>query len=97
MLDESGRVVVYMQNRRDHPSGTGVIDFPGVTLLQYAGNGLWSLEEDFWAVPQARRAFEQYADACRRYDPQHPKKMTRLDWGQGPEFTRGARSYGERT
>lgn len=96
MLDESGRVVVYMQNRRDHPSGRGVIDFPGVTLLQYAGSGLWSLEEDFWAVPQAQRAFQEYSEACKRHDPQHAQKMTRLDWGRGPEFTRGARSYGER-
>ena len=96
MLDESGRVVVYMQNRRDHPSGTGVIDFPGVTLLQYAGDGLWSLEEDFWAVPQAQRAFQEYADACKVHDPDHAQKMTRLDWGQGPGFTRGGHSYRER-
>jgi hypothetical protein len=31
---------VYMQNRRDHPSGTGTIDFPGITILGYAGDGL---------------------------------------------------------
>jgi len=44
----AGRVIVYMQNRRDHPSGKEVIDFPGVTLLDYAGGGLWNREEDFW-------------------------------------------------
>jgi len=88
--------VVYMQNRRDHPSGTGVIDFPGVTVLQYAGDGLWSLEEDFWAVPQAQRAFQEYADACKKHDPDHSQKMTRLDWGRGPGFTQGGRSYRER-
>ena len=40
---EIGRAVVYMQNRRDHPSGRGVIDFPGITILQYAGDGLLGL------------------------------------------------------
>ena len=34
MVDETRRVVVYMQNRRDHPSGKGVIDFPAITILQ---------------------------------------------------------------
>src|SRR5262249_55609455 len=37
-VDEtSGRAMVYMQNRRDHPSGTEPIDFPDVTILQYTG------------------------------------------------------------
>jgi len=96
LVDESGRAVVTMQNRRDHPSGGGAIDFPGVTLLQYAGDGLWSLEEDYWAVPQATRAFQAYAEACKRYDPDHARKMTRLDWGKGPAWTLGAPSYAER-
>src|ERR1700747_3288890 len=45
---DAGRVIVYMQNRRDHPSGQGTIDFPGVTLLDYAGDERWKREEDFW-------------------------------------------------
>src|SRR5215475_3216730 len=69
MLDEAtGRVVVAMQNRRDHPSGQGTIDFPGVTVLQYAGDGLWCLEEDYWAVPRAHATVDEYAEACRRFD-----------------------------
>ena len=52
---DAGRVIVYMQNRRDHPSGQGTIDFPGVTILDYGGGGLWKREEDFWAVPTAYR------------------------------------------
>src|SRR5204863_301959 len=34
-----GRVVFYMQNRRDHPGGQGTIDFPGISILEYAGGG----------------------------------------------------------
>jgi len=90
MVDEaSGRVVVYMQNRRDHPSGTGVIDFPGVTLLEYAGGNRWRMEEDFWAVPRAHATVEEYAEACRRFDPGHREKRSRRDWGRGPDWTRG--------
>jgi hypothetical protein len=93
---EAGRVIVYMQNRRDHPSGSGTIDFPGVTILQYAGNGRWSREEDFWAVPLAHQTVETYAAACAQYDPAHREKRTRLHWGNGPEWTRGGRSWSER-
>jgi hypothetical protein len=97
MVDpETGRVCVYMQNRRDHPSGSGTIDFPGITILEYAGNGRFRLEEDFWAVPQAQRASEAYAAACRDLDPAHAQKRTRLDWGHGPAWTRGGRSFTER-
>ncbi len=94
--EENGRAIVYMQNRRDHPSGKGVIDFPGITILDYAGNGLWKKEEDYWAVPGATKATEEYATARKQFDRDHKKKMTRLDWGNGPEWTRGGKSYAER-
>ena len=93
---EAGRVMVYMQNRRDHPSGTGVIDFPGITILEYAGNGRWKREEDFWAVPGATRATEEYEAARKQFDRDHRRKMTRRNWGHGPDWTRGAESFGTR-
>lgn len=96
MCGADGRVVVYMQNRRDNPDPSGPpIDFPGVTILQYAGDGKWSLEEDYWALKAAQQAGEQYKKACERFDADHPKKRTRLHWGDGPAWTRGAASYGE--
>ena len=94
--EERERVIVYMQNRRDHPSGTGTIDFPGVTILHYAGNGLFDLEEDYWAVPAGRATVAEYAEACEKYDPDHKSKRTRLDWGDGPAWTRGAKSFFDR-
>ena len=93
---DDGRVVFYVQNRRDHPSGRGTIDFPGVTILDYAGGGLWKREEDFWAVPTAYRTVEEYAEACKLHDPEHRGKRTRLHWGNGPRWTQGGRSYAER-
>jgi hypothetical protein len=94
--DERGRIILYVQNRRDHPRGEGTIDFPGVTILDYAGNGLFSREEDYWAVKGREVAMREYEEACRQYDPDHPKKHTRRDWGRGPAWTKGGRSYAER-
>jgi len=93
---EHGRVIVYMQNRRDHPSGTGTIDFPGITILDYAGNDQWRREEDFWAVQKAYATVEEYAAACKQFDPDHKRKCTRLNWGNGPAWTKGGRSYADR-
>jgi hypothetical protein len=96
-VDEAtGRVIVYMQNRRDHPSGTGTIDFPGITVLDYAGNNQWRREEDYWAVPRAYATVEEYAAACDRFDPTHRAKRTRHHWGEGPAWTRGGSSCFDR-
>jgi hypothetical protein len=78
------------------PLGTGTIDFPGITILQYAGNGRWSREEDFWAVPKAYETVDTYAAACKEFDPKHRNRRTRRQWGKGPDWTRGGASWAER-
>jgi ketosteroid isomerase-like protein len=86
---EGDRVVVYMQNRRDDPDPSQPpIDFPGVTILEYAGDGKWSKEEDYWAVPAARRASALYAERCQLVDPDHAAKRTRHHWPDAPAFAR---------
>lgn len=92
-----GRVVVYMQNRRDNPEpGAPPIDFPGITVLQYAGDGKFSLEEDFWSLPEGTETMKRYARACRDFDPDHKNKRTRNNWGSGPAWARGAPAYDAR-
>ena len=40
MCEPSGRIVVYMQNRRDNTDQSAPpIDFPGMNVIQYAGEG----------------------------------------------------------
>ncbi len=94
MVGDDGRVVVYMQNRRDNPeAGAPPIDFAGMTVLQYAGGGKFSLEEDFWSLPEGMATMKQYAEACRLHDPDFAQQRTRRNWGDGPEWTRGAASF----
>jgi hypothetical protein len=97
MVEASGRVVVYMQNRRDNPDPSAPpIDFPGITVLQYAGTGMFSLEEDFWSLVEGTRTMKQYIQACKEFDPEAPAKRTRKNWGNGPDWTRGAATYADR-
>ena len=66
MIGDDGRVVVYMQNRRDHPDPSAPpIDFPGMTCSQYAGDGMFSLEEDFWSLPEGIETVKRSAAAYR--------------------------------
>jgi SnoaL-like domain len=96
MVGDDGRVVVYMQNRRDNPErGGSPIDFPGMTVLQYAGDGKFSLEEDFWSLPEGVETMKRYSEACAKFDPDHPNQRTRLHWGNGPDWTQGASTYAE--
>ncbi len=87
---DGDRVVVYMQNRRDHPDPSQPpIDFPGVTILGYAGDGKWNYEEDYWAYSKATKAAREYADACKEHDPAHARKRTRQNWPTDtPSWTR---------
>lgn len=90
-----GRVIVYMLNRRDHPSGEGTIDFPGISILQYAGDGHFSMQEDYWSTLGGEQTAAEYEAACAQHDPDHKAKGTRRNWGDGPDWTRGAPSHAE--
>jgi hypothetical protein len=95
VVDDSGRVVVYMQNRRDHPDAASPpIDFPGITILQYAGDGRFSMEEDFWSLPEGIETAKRYAAALDGH-PGARAERTRRAWGNGPAWTRGAPTYAE--
>jgi hypothetical protein len=89
MADETGRVVVHMQNRRDNPeAGAAPVDFPSVTIYQYAGEGRWSAETDYWSLRQAVAARKAYERALIRFDPTHRQRRTRLAWPDAPSWAR---------
>ena len=93
--EERGRVILYVQNRRDHPSGQGTCDFPGVTILDYAGDLRWSQEEDYYSISGRDRAMKEYQEGLAT-NPEHPRQGTRRDWGNGPAWTKGNSSYASR-
>ena len=86
MID-GDRVVMYMQNRRDDPEeGQPPIDFPGISVLRYAGDGKWSYEEDFWSLPGAQAATKRYAARTAAVDPGHAARRTRRNWPAEPAW-----------
>jgi hypothetical protein len=84
-------VVFHCENRRDNPADEGpdFWDFAGLSMIRYAGDGLWASEEDFWDLPGARRTSVAYAEACRRAGADTPEqRMTRRFWPEGPAWAR---------
>lgn len=84
-------VTFHYQNRRDNPSDVGppYWDFAGLTVLWYAGEGLWAGEEDFWDRTGARDTSIEYAAAVARAGLTEPlQRMTRRHWPASPEWAR---------
>jgi hypothetical protein len=82
------RVVAHMQNRRDNPRPGGPpIDFPGISIFEYAGDGLWCYERDYWSVSEAATAARTYRAAVEQFDPNHPSRRSRRNWPKSPDWT----------
>ena len=66
-LVKGRRVVLSMQNRFYHPDpAASPIDFPGLTVLEYAGDGLFGYQEDYWDVPLSKTAYAAFTEAVQR-------------------------------
>ncbi len=62
------RVVLEMSNRYFHPDPAQPhIDFAGLTVLTYAGNGLFGREEDYWDAAGAKTAYADWTAACEAW------------------------------
>jgi hypothetical protein len=62
------RVVLDMTNRYYHPDpGQPPIDFAGLTVLGYAGDGLFGYEEDYWDAAGAKTAYQQFTAAVAEH------------------------------
>ena len=66
-LVKGRRVVLSMQNRYYSPDPAQPhIDFAGLTVLEYAGDGLFGYEEDYWDLAGATAAYERFTAEVER-------------------------------
>ena len=76
------RIVWKGLNRADHPNPREPpFEFPSLQILQYAGDGKWRSEEDWWLVPEMTRFAKGYWKACQQLDPDFPDTLSRRHWG----------------
>ena len=81
---EGHRVVVRMTNRYPNPDPTGEpLDFAGVTVLEYAGDGRFSSEEDYWDLGDAKRCYAAFQAGVAEHGDAHlaetPEQMRLRD------------------
>lgn len=90
-------VTFHCQNRRDNPDPNAAAlgepdywDFAGLSVLWYAGDGLWRGEEDFWDLRGARTTAAAYATTCSRVGADSTEaRLTRRFWPtDGPAWAR---------
>lgn len=79
---DGDRVVYECLNRADNPEpGAPPIDFPSYQVVDYAGAGKWSREEDIWIMGEMKDFARRYAEAERAFPQTLEDKLSRDDWG----------------
>jgi len=62
------RVILNMTNRYYCPDPAGSpFDFPGLTVLEYAGDGLFGYQEDYWSQRLAKPAYLGFTAAVQEH------------------------------
>lgn len=80
---DGDRVVYELENRADNPvEGRDPIGFRSLQHIQYAGNGKWSSEEDWWVLYDMVRFRNQWnAAVAESGTPDVAQRMSREHWG----------------
>jgi hypothetical protein len=90
VYDETGRLVYENSNRADLPTPEqGYVDFPSLQHLQYAGNGKWSSEEDWWVMYDMKRFVHKFHAGCKAAGkPDFADELARRDFGDWVDWAR---------
>ena len=75
-----GWVIFQCQNRLEHPTDANAepFQFPTWSLIKYAGNNLWSYEEDNYNPKEAVETVQAWLKAGGRFASREGVKMNRL-------------------
>jgi hypothetical protein len=83
---DGNRIGFYIWNNLPDPTGTGLrFGFPNTTLLEYAGDGKFSFEGDYYNPADAERVFRSWLDAGgQRETPQDHSLRGIEGWAPQP-------------
>ena len=88
---DGSHIVYKVVNRADSPEpGGDPFEFPSLQVIQYAGDGKWSSEEDWWILAEMKSFAERYRSACVTAEVDPAQQMSRGDWGSWVDWARPA-------
>ena len=95
---EGNRVAFYIWNNLPDPAGGDTrYGFPNTTIIEYAGDGKWSWEADFYDPADAERVWKAWFDAGGRLDTPQDRGLRGIDgWAPEPPEPAFARAEIER-
>ena len=97
MVGDDGRVVVYMQNRRDNPEpGARRSTSPASRCSSTRATDSSPSKRTSGRSRKPPTRLKRYVAACKEHDRDFRKQRTRRNWGNGPDWTQGAASYAAR-
>jgi hypothetical protein len=86
---DGSQVVYKVVNRADNPAPGGEpIEFPSLQVIQYAGEGKFSSEDDWWTVAEMKLFNQRYVEARERAGDKARDPLSRLDWGTWVDWAR---------
>ena len=85
MID-GNQVFFYIWNHLPDPAGEGAWhSFPNGTVIEYAGNGRWSYEEDFYNPADSHRVVRRWIEAGGRRETSADESLQSVpDWAPQP-------------
>jgi hypothetical protein len=87
---DGAQVVYKVVNRADNPEPGGEsIEFPSLQVIQYAGDGKWASEDDWWTVAEMKLFNQRYQAARERAGDKARDPLSRLDWTAAPDASIG--------
>jgi len=80
---DGDRVIYKSWNRADNPDPAGApAEFPSLQIVHYAGDGMWSFQEDWWIVKEMKQFNMDYEAMCAAAGkPDFKHEGSRRDWG----------------
>ena len=70
--EESGRVVIYIQNRMRDPGDGSIHQAPNVSILEYAGDNQWSYQEDIYNVDDFSKMLSSWSERVKALGTRKP-------------------------
>ena len=70
--EDSGRVVVYIQNRMRDPGDGSIHQAPNVSILEYAGDNQWSYQEDIYNVDDFSKMLSSWSERVKALGTRRP-------------------------